>query len=307
MAISKIHFALGVLMVAVVLMVLKNIYYPRHKLLEGFSDQAEGAKYQLFQTPVEIYDKLYASIYDELVGDKTREGYEVKHIAKYLGLGNSKSTPQILDVGCGTGGQLALLSKMGASCVGLDASQAMLDAAAKKLPESGVELVKGGALKAITFEPASFSAILCLYFTIYYMKDKNQFFENCRRWLKPGGVLVLHLVNRDKFSPIVNAADPLVMISPQNYSKERITESVVDFNAFRYKAKFEPANSVAKFNEYFKFKNSGKIRHNEHTLYMETQKQILGMAKNHGFELEDKINLGHCGYENQYLYILRSN
>ena len=35
------------------------------------------------------------------------------------------------------------------------------------------------------------------------------FFKNAYDWLKKDGTLTLHLVNRDKFNPIVNAADIL--------------------------------------------------------------------------------------------------
>ena len=40
--------------------------------------------------------------------------------------------------------------------------------------------------------------VTCLYFTIYYIKDKENF-SNCFYWLKPGGVLLLHLVDVNKF------------------------------------------------------------------------------------------------------------
>ena len=36
----------------------------------------------------------------------------------------------------------------------------------------------------------------------------------------PGGYFVLHLVNRDKFDPILNTADPLHIVSAQKYAKK---------------------------------------------------------------------------------------
>ena len=39
---------------------------------------------------------------------------------------------------------------------------------------------------------------------------------NCYDWLKPGGKMILHLVNRDKFDPILNAGDPLIVVSALN-------------------------------------------------------------------------------------------
>ena len=40
-------------------------------------------------------------------------------------------------------------------------------------------LQQGDALKGDTFATNSFTHILCMYFTIYYFKDKAQFFNNC--------------------------------------------------------------------------------------------------------------------------------
>ena len=71
--------------------------------------------------------------------------------------------------------------------------------------------------------------------TIYYIKDKKALFKNCFNWLMPGGYLSLHLVNRDKFNPILRSANPLMMVSPQKYAKTRITESIIQFNDFHYK------------------------------------------------------------------------
>ena len=47
--------------------------------------------------------------------------------------------------------------------------------------------------------------------------------------VKPRGTLTLHLVNRDKFNPIVNTADVLMMVSPQKYAKDRINNSIIKF------------------------------------------------------------------------------
>ena len=57
------------------------------------------------------------------------------------------------------------------------------------------------------------------YILIYYIEDKKRFIDNCYNWLKPGGYFVVHLVNRDKFDPIVNSADPLHIVSAQSMQK----------------------------------------------------------------------------------------
>ena len=122
----------------------------------------------------------------------------------------------------------------------------------------------------------------------------------------PGGYLVLHLVNRDKFDPILNSADPLHLVSAQKYAKKRITNSLVKFKDFQYKANFDldKSKNLAEFDETFKDDVSGHVRQNKHTLHMETQKHILGIAKNIGFILQGKVDMVTTQYQYQYLYLL---
>ena len=42
-------------------------------------------------------------------------------------------------------------------------------------------------------------------------------------WLMPGGYLIVHLVDRESFDPILPPGNPLYVVSPQKYAKERIT------------------------------------------------------------------------------------
>jgi hypothetical protein len=71
------------------------------------------------------------------------------------------------------------------------------------------------------------------------MKDKMRFFKNCFDWLMPGGYLILHLVNREQFDPILPPGNPLMLVSPQRYAKKRITTTRVKFTDFNYHADFQ--------------------------------------------------------------------
>jgi ubiquinone/menaquinone biosynthesis C-methylase UbiE len=163
----------------------------------------------------------------------------------------------------------------------------------------------GDALNNHLFESNSFTHILCMYFTIYYFKDKAQFFNNCFKWLMPGGYLIVHLVEREHFDPILPPGNPLLYISPQRYAKERITSTKVKFTDFSYSAnfQFDDANDKALFVEKFKNDSDGKVRKNEHTLYMPDVQQIVDEALACGFIVESKADLLQCQYEYQYLYV----
>ena len=119
------------------------------------------------------------------------------------------------------------------------------------------DFVFGDGLNNTLFRDNSLTHILCLYFTIYYMKVKMRFFYNCINWLMPGGYLVVHLVDKYKFDPILPPGNPLYIVSPQKYAKERITKTKITFNDFVYDSNFKlDDNDITTFNEKFKFKYS---------------------------------------------------
>ena len=166
----------------------------------------------------------------------------------------------------------------------------------------------GDALKSITFQPNTFTHITVMYFTIYSIKDKIQFFQNCYSWLRPGGWLVLHLVDRDSFDPILPVADVFSGgLDPQKYSKERIMQTKASFNNHDYKAVFSIDNDkdISYLDETFQHKKNGEVRRNKHVLYMPSQKQILSKARSAGFILSSHSEMKKIGYANQYIYVLQ--
>ena len=175
----------------------------------------------------------------------------------------------------------------------------------KKFPD--LSFKKGDVLTTMLFEEQTFTHILCLYFTIYEISNKRQFLSNCYSWLKPGGVVVLHLVNRSMFDPIIPPSNPVMFVNPQKYAKKRMINSLVKFENFDYDATYnEEKTNKSVFKETFLKKNTNKpIRVNNHHLYMDTQKDILGFAKDAGFILQSKTDMTICTYEYHYLYYLQ--
>jgi len=254
----------------------------------------------LFKQDSEIYDDFYADIYDYLVFNNLKDDYEVGYI---MNSASPSSQSKILDIGCGTGHHVSSLGAKGLDVLGIDISPSMIKKAKTNFPD--YKFLLGDALNNQLFESNSFTHILCMYFTIYYFKDKAQFFNNCFKWLMPGGYLIVHLVERDHFDPILPPGNPLLYISPQRYAKERITSTKVKFTDFSYSANFQldDANDKALFVEKFKNDSDGKVRKNEHTLYMPDVQQIVDEAQACGFIVESKADLLQCQYEYQYLYV----
>jgi ubiquinone/menaquinone biosynthesis C-methylase UbiE len=272
-------------------------------VFKGFDNKKEGFEQRdqfLIKSGSDIYDDFYANIYDYLVFNNLKDDYEVGFIMNSL---SPSSKSKILDIGCGTGHHVSSLGSKGLDVLGIDISPSMIKQAKKNFPDYKFNV--GDASNNHLFESNSFTHILCMYFTIYYFKDKRQFFNNCFKWLMPGGYLIVHLVERDHFDPILPPGNPLIYISPQRYAKERITSTKVKFTDFSYSANFQldDANDKALFVEKFKNDSDGKVRKNEHTLYMPDVQQIVDEALACGFIVESKADLLQCQYEYQYLYV----
>tara|TARA_B110000858_G_scaffold181472_1_gene219989 strand:+ start:1442 stop:2365 length:924 start_codon:yes stop_codon:yes gene_type:complete len=285
------------LKISISLIIVLSVY----KILEEKREPFIQEKEFILKEGPQVYDKFYSEIYDDLIYDKVKNEYEVGEI-----INNTKPTSQsrLLDVGSGSGEIVSLFNKKGINAQGLEISDAMVKRSRKKFPQ--LKIKKDDATKVMLYPANSFTHITCLYFTIYYIKNKQQFFKNCYDWLMPGGALIINLVNRNKFDPILNAADPLVWVSPQKYAKKRITSSIIKFKDFQYKANFslDKNDNLAEFTETMKDDKTGNVRKNIHKLYMPTQKHIISLAKEVGFILKGKIDLVNIQYEYQYLYIL---
>jgi SAM-dependent methyltransferase len=253
----------------------------------------------LFKNGNDVYDDFYSQIYDYLVFNNLKNDYEVGSIVNTT---NPKETSVILDVGCGTGHHVADLSSQNLNILGIDISPSMIQKAKQNYPQYNFQV--GNAMDSSLIKYNSLTHILCLYFTIYYFKDKRRFFDNCMDWLMPGGYLIVHLVDREKFDPILPPGNPLYIVSPQKYAKERITKTKVHFNDFVYESNFNlnKDEDTATFDEKFKF-DDGKVRKQQQTLYMEDTEIILTIAQECGFILQSKIDLLKCAYEYQYLYV----
>lgn len=265
---------------------------------EGFS---QNKKYVMKKNG-KIYDEFYSKLFDELFQTDELMKEEIDLIAPITNMGVASN---VLEIGSGSGAALDVLSKRGIAAEGVEESQARIQLSKKKHPQ--VNIKQGNYLESNLYPAGSFSHILTLYFTLYYIKDKMTFFKNCYDWLMPGGYLVIHLVNRDKFDPLVPAGNPFIMVSPQKYAKERLTKTKVALKDSDYESEFklDKDTNKGKFIETFTSKMNDNVRQNEHTLYMDTQRHILSLAKEVGFMLKGKIDLKSIQYEYNYLYILQ--
>ena len=291
---GKVLIFITLLLIIVVF--LRNLLGKPSK--EGFIDESSF----LFKNSDAVYDDFYASVYDYLVFNQIKNDYEVGIIINST---FANETSIIADIGCGTGHQVKELSSNtnNLAVIGVDISPSMIQKAKENYPNLKFE--QGNALDGTLFKPESLTHVLCLYFTVYYLEDKTKFFQNAMDWLMSGGYLIVHLVDRYKFQPLLNPSNPLYIVTPNTQnSNNRITKASVNFDEFIYNAnyKVDVSKDLAIFEEKFKFKD-GKVRKQEQKLYMEDLSTIVTMAQDVGFLIHAKVDMTQCGYEYEYVYV----
>ncbi len=257
-----------------------------------------------------LYDKFYASIYDQLTQGSVRTQAEVGlMIHEWTKRGEDKSKFEVLDVGCGTGIAVAAFAKLGVKrVVGLDTSEAMLtQAQTKTIPrttlteeqKAAISWQQGSVEDSTVFQGGQFTHAFLMYFTVYYMADKETMFRNLYYWIKPGGRLVVHVVNKHKFDPMLESSAPWLGFSLQKYSKERVTKSEVTFDQFKYTGDFDLQDPGAEFRETFDFQD-GRVRRQKHTFRMEDMLEIVNLAKVAGWTYKGYTDLTPISFEYAY-------
>lgn len=262
---------------------------------EGFSqDSRFVSKFQ-----DDKYDDFYVKIYDSIMVPKKRVDYE---IAKIIEMTKPDKKSIFLDIGSGTGDLVYSLNSNGYTVFGIDKSKSMVHQSDKKYPDLNVKC--GDVKEPMAYESNTFTHILCMGMTIYEFDNKREFFNNCYFWLKSGGYLVLHLIDRNKFDTIIPGGKPYLLSNPQEYSNKRIKDTIIDFIDFEYRATYDINNSQMTLKETFTDGLTKNIRQNEFTLYVDETKQILEMAASIGFLAKGYASFKELGDENQYIYIL---
>jgi SAM-dependent methyltransferase len=112
---------------------------------------------------------------------------------------------RVVDAGCGSGGQLLPLVELGALCTGFDPDPAMAELARRKLsPFSNARIEVGGFGDLLRLvPPGSADLLLCLGNSLVHVPQDAaaRFLAEAFVALADGGLLLLQILNYDRFAP----------------------------------------------------------------------------------------------------------
>ena len=269
---------------------------------EGFEN--EGS--QTFEDAEEIYNDVYASIYDLLWNPQDMLKYEQVSMQDIsLADWNTKNV-HVLDMACGTGPHAQFFKQLGVDYTGVDLSESMLKKARENTP--GAKFQKGDITQVHLFPQKSMTHCVLTGFSIYQFANPKLISDNAYQWLQPGGYFVVHLVDPDKYDPIHNLSSPFAAFSLQKYAFERQSESSVFFDKFKYTGKLlkQKNEDEALYEEtlsyYDKQDNGGtKYTVNKHRWNMPSKERLIDIFKTSGFRHVENVDLVRCSKEYQFI------
>jgi SAM-dependent methyltransferase len=325
---NNIHLTLLIIIIILIAILLffnymfSQYYIIQIKNKEGFENNKNKI---IIRDNDDIYDSFYSAVYPTLFPCKNRLLHElhdiqVHAIGPYEKAVVNGSIPvdgiRILDIGCGHGNHVAKMRDMDYNIIGLDKSEYMINDGIRKNSLPSSIMICDTVYNRERFKKNEFSHIMSLYFTSYYWDDFKKAMSNIKHWLQDGGYFIIHLVDRNKFDPVLEPASPFPAFSIQKYAKpgSRITDSKVEFNNFSYNASFDlnEEDNMAYLTEVFdanakKIPTKNYYREQIHTLYMPSHNEIVSNIKKMGFQFTHRTHLIHCEYEYQYLYYFKCN
>jgi demethylmenaquinone methyltransferase/2-methoxy-6-polyprenyl-1,4-benzoquinol methylase len=165
--------------------------------LRGRPAAHDAASGTLPETQVRAMFDRIARVYD-LMNSVMTAGMHHRWRERAADLAGAGPGSRALDVATGTGDLAAELARRGASVVGLDFSESMLELARRKAP--GVEFVQGNALD-LPFADGEFDAVT-VGFGARNFSDLERGLAELARVLRPGGRLVILEITTPRKPPL---------------------------------------------------------------------------------------------------------
>ena len=323
---KKINFIHKVLLFVAVLLILIHHFNKKYNIYIRHSDfSTEGFQseeyFLITKRNNEIYDDFYSSVYDLLYYNYPKINFEINSIIKTINLYSSNTDLGVFNenrlmlvINSRTGYYLKEIISHKINTIGIEESTQMLQKS-KNITSSDPNnsKLKFKETNIMDFNQPNFPTsdnlyfgnitdILCLNYQIYFIQNKESFFEKTFDLILNGGYLVIHLVDINYFKNLISNSNPL--------SKNDDGIIQIQFEEFEYTSTitFDSSdnnyeiygNSNSTFEEKITF-NNGKIRKHEQELFINDIDTITNTALESGFILHNTISLeefdkGHSLY-----------
>jgi len=276
--------------------------------VENFENQ-DGDSFDSFE---EIYDDVYASIYNMLWHSKEKLKFEQTSMQDIALATLPKDSVKVVDMCCGTAPHACWFKNLGVDYVGVDISEAMLRQAKKDCSKATFK--KANVNDVHLFNQKSKTHCILMNFSVYQFENPKILSDNAYQWLQPGGFFIVHLVDPDKYDPIHDLATPFAAFSLQKYTLgERQVDSPIYFDKFKYNGKLikKKDDDEAEYNEVFTYydakdNNGKKFRENKHHWIMPSKERLIDIFKTSGFRHVENVPMINAGKEYQYIcYFVR--
>jgi len=193
-------------------------------------------------------------------------------------LEHARLTPEglILDVGCGPGRHCIELARRGYAVVGIDSSQAMIEAARRRAIEAGTKTEFITARGEDFADPRKFDAVLCLFTTLGQLDREGNWplvladhplLDRIAGLMQPGGIFILEVPQRDWVIANLKETDRFG-------SGERYTD---------VRRSYDPAHKTV--TEIFNLVSPDSERRYILRYHLYAQQEIEGLLTNAGFEI----------------------
>lgn len=214
-----------------------------------------------------MYDNFFAKATLDSEGLKEKAKQEVSFLVDTLGL--SKKA-KILDVPCGTGRHTRIFAEKGHEVIGLDISQSCIDIAKSSAPVVGLNY-KLGNMNDLSEYKGQFDCVLNLFSSFGYFstdEENEHVLGEMIRALKPGGKLVINVINREWL---------LSIYKPALWFK---SGSVITVSAGNYDPK-------SHYNESYmtlKDEGTGETTLSYHRIRLYSSQEMIELMKKHGLK-----------------------
>ena len=271
-----------------------RFFFPSPAMHEGFTQTSPF----VLKLNDEIYDAFYMEVYDKLFVPE-RGAASLSRAIERLPYLKKKLTCMIVS---DSGNLMKSLRDRG-----FDDARTVHkspDAVAHMRRKYRDNVTNGDILSTMFFGNSTIASFVFadLSFYKYKLKDRQTILGNVRHWLTPHGLLLVQLVDMQRFDTVLPAAKEFMDL--QKYAKERITVNEVDFDSFSYLNSYEFAENSVVRTETFTDKATQFVRQNQQTFYMPSISDTVLEICACGFVVKQKQPVSSLG---SVLYVFKKD